>query len=475
LDIPRGASLRSIFDLLVEPVAAVGAPEVRRTSRLIAMMLLPPWVLCLLTLAVWAAEPDRFVANVEALLVAALLPCFATAYILARRGAPQSAGWVLVITSTAAVFASQFASLLGWNPIYQPTDASALAFLVIPVFVASAILSRRATALLAVFEITATMCVPLVTPVVHIDELAAGPALLLLVVAILSIAFSSHREDLERARSAQLRAEIEERRAAQAELNRHRDALESLVRERTENLESAMTQLVEANEAKSRFLANMSHELRTPLNSIIGFTGVVKQEMAGPLNDEQKRQLGMVDRSSRHLLGLINQVLDLSRIEAGCETMESDTFEVDELLAEVRDVVAPLAEAKSLRIAMECQGLNGRSTVTTDRGKLRQILLNLLGNAVKFTERGGVQLAAYAVGDRLVMTVSDTGVGIAPENLDTVFEEYRQIETRDGGKPQGTGLGLSVSRRLAVLLGGDIEVESEIGVGSRFSVAIVPM
>jgi signal transduction histidine kinase len=472
--VPPATWLRDKVDLLVEPAASVSTPEVRRTSRLIAMMLLPPWALCLLTLVVWAIEPDRFVANVEALLVLGLLPFFAAAYILARRGAPRSSAWVLIITTTFAVFVSQFAALVGWNPIYQPTDASALAFLVVPVFLASAVLSRRATALIAAIEIAAMLCVPLVTPVVRFDQLVAGPSLIVLVIAILSIAFSSHQEQLERARSAQLRAEIEERRAAQAELSRHKDELEVLVRERTENLEYAMAQLVEANETKSRFMANMSHELRTPLNSIIGFTGVVKQEMAGPLNDEQKRQLGMVDRSSRHLLGLINQVLDLSRIEAGRETMETDTFEVSALLAEVRDIVAPLAEAKSLRIAMECERLNGRPTVTTDRGKLRQILINLLGNAVKFTERGGVQLSAYRIGDRLVMTVSDTGAGIAPDNLDAVFDEYQQIETHDGGKPQGTGLGLSVSRRLAMLLGGDIEVESELGVGSRFSVAITP-
>jgi signal transduction histidine kinase len=468
----RRPRLRRTLDTLVEPVASVTSDATRSTGRLIASMLLLPWVLCLLTLVAWAAAPDRYVADVEALLVASLLPCFVAAYVLARRGFPKAAAWVLILTSSGAIFASQFAALLGMNPIYHPADASALAFLVIPIFIASAILSRRATGLLAAIAIAATMCVPVLVPVVQFDQIAAGPALLVLVVAILAIAFSSHRERLEEQRASMLRAEIRERQAAQIELARHRDELELIVSERTENLEAAVAQLVEANDAKSRFMANMSHELRTPLNSIIGFTGVMKQELAGPLSDEQRRQLAMVDRSGRHLLGLINQVLDLSRIESGDVQVDHDSFDVEEFLTEVSDVVAPLAEAKSLTLSVECTDTGRSGRITTDRAKLHQILLNLLGNAIKFTDRGGVTLATHALGDVRVITVTDTGVGIAPEHLADVFDEYHQLNSAEGGKPQGTGLGLPVSRKLAMLLGGDIEVESEPGVGSRFSVAI---
>ncbi|MDO8963182.1 MAG: histidine kinase dimerization/phospho-acceptor domain-containing protein [Coriobacteriia bacterium] len=267
--------LRGTLDLLVEPVTAVRSPAIRSTSRLIAMMLLTPWAVCVLILAVWAAAPDRLIANVEALMVIVLLPFFAAAYVLARRGAPTWAAWMLIVATTVVVFASQFAALFGMNPIYHPEDASALAFLVIPVFIASAILSRRATGLIAVLEVAGILIVPLVMPVVHFGQLASGPALIVMSVAALCIVFSSHRERLEYQRSSLLRSEIDSRRRAQEDLRIHHDELEVLVRERTKRLEATNAALVEANEAKSRFLANMSHELRTPLNSIIGFTGTV--------------------------------------------------------------------------------------------------------------------------------------------------------------------------------------------------------
>jgi signal transduction histidine kinase len=143
------------------------------------------------------------------------------------------------------------------------------------------------------------------------------------------------------------------------------------------------------------------------------------------------------------------------------------------LLAEVVDVIEPLAASKDLSVAIDGVDLGGLASITTDRGKLRQILLNLAGNAVKFTDSGGVTLSAYELGDTLVVvTVADTGIGIAPENHHAVFDEYRQISGTREAKPQGTGLGLTVSRRLARLLGGDIEVASALGAGSRFSVVI---
>jgi signal transduction histidine kinase len=472
VDVKRATWLGKTADLLVEPVASVRSPAIRQTGRLIAMMLLPPWGLCVLTLVVWAAAPGRYIAGVEALLVAALLPFFVAAYVLARRGVPKSAAWVLIVATNAAVFASQFAALLGMNPIYQPTDASALAFLVIPVFLASAILSRRATALVAAIEIAAALCVPLVMPVVHFDQPAGGPALIVFVVASLSIAFSSHRERLEEHRASLLRSEIDSRRRAQEELRVHHDELEVMVRERTRRLEATNAELIEANEAKSRFLANMSHELRTPLNSIIGFTGTILQGLAGPLTDEQQRQLAMVDRSSRHLLGLINQILDLSRIEAGEESLEPESFALEGLLDEVRDLMTPIAETKHVSVTVGRPYPKTDDLVTADRSKLKQILVNLAGNAVKFTHDGGVTMSWERSDGHLSVTVSDSGVGIPPAETEGIFEAYRQIQDAAGYKPQGTGLGLTVSRRLAHLMGGDIRLASELGRGSHFTVTV---
>ncbi|MDO8963181.1 MAG: HAMP domain-containing sensor histidine kinase [Coriobacteriia bacterium] len=190
------------------------------------------------------------------------------------------------------------------------------------------------------------------------------------------------------------------------------------------------------------------------------------------MTDEQGRQLTMVDRSSRHLLVLINQVLDLSRIEAGEESLESETFPLEDLLGEVRDLMAPLAETKQLVISVTRSLSETDGIVSTDRGKLRQILVNLVGNAVKFTDKGTVALSWERFNGSVSVTVSDSGAGIAPAEAERIFEAYRQIEYSDGYKPQGTGLGLTVSRRLARLLGGDIRVESELGRGSRFTVTV---
>ncbi|MDO8962878.1 MAG: ATP-binding protein [Coriobacteriia bacterium] len=465
--------IRRLLDGVVEPAASVRRPEDRSTARLIASMIIGPAALAVAALAAWALTgPGAVIANVEVVVIGAALPFFAAAFMLCRRGRNRMAVWILVVASSCTVFALQVSALLGYNPLYKPHDAVVLVFLVVPVVLAGTVLSRRETVLIAVAEVAAILLVPIAMPVVTYELLVGGPVLLVTVVSILTVSFSAYRERIEHLRRAELVAEIAERRTAEMELGRHRDELEVLVRERTVGLERAMDELLEANEAKSRFLANMSHELRTPLNSIIGFTGVMRQRLAGPLTEEQSRQLGMVDRSSRHLLGLINQLLDLARIEAGAETFDPETFAVADLLDEVGDVIGPLADVKGLSITVDHGPLGDHGYITSDRGKVRQILLNLTGNAVKFTERGGVTLAATPYGDLVLFTVSDSGIGIPDDEIAHIFDEYRQVIGAEGGKPIGTGLGLTVSRRLAVLLGGDIEVESEVGVGSRFLVTV---
>jgi signal transduction histidine kinase len=470
--VPTGP-MRSVLARLVDPVPMVRSAGDRRTSRLLALMLLTGIVLASFAIIGWAVSPGRHVANIEALTSAMSALVFGGAYVLARYGRNRQAIWLAVVQSSLAVFVLQYAALEGLNPLYQATDGAELMFLALPMLLAGTFLPWKQVLGVGGALLSFMLAIPSVTGHISYAELIPGPVMLVLTATVLTATAGAHRERLEAERSAELRTEIEERRKAETELARHRDELERLVHERTENLEIAMRQLVEANEAKSRFLANMSHELRTPLNSIIGFTGVMRQGMAGPLSDEQERQLKMVDRSSRQLLGLINQVLDLARIESGLETVERDTFDVVGLLAEVVDVIEPLAASKDLSVAIDGVDLGGLASITTDRGKLRQILLNLAGNAVKFTDSGGVTLSAYELGDTLVVvTVADTGIGIAPENHHAVFDEYRQISGTREAKPQGTGLGLTVSRRLARLLGGDIEVASALGAGSRFSVVI---
>lgn len=225
-----------------------------------------------------------------------------------------------------------------------------------------------------------------------------------------------------------------------------------------------------ADHLKSAFLATMSHELRTPLNSIIGFTGILLQGLAGPLNDEQRKQLGIVRDSARHLLALINDVLDISKIEAGQLNVAREPFDLRASIARVDGMVRPLAEKKSLALRTDLATEIGEWT--GDARRVEQILLNLLNNAVKFTERGEVALRGRFDGDRLVLDVSDTGIGIRPEDIEQLFQPFRQVDSGLSRRHEGTGLGLAICRRLAALMGGDIAVQSEPGRGSVFTLSL---
>jgi two-component system, sensor histidine kinase and response regulator len=225
-----------------------------------------------------------------------------------------------------------------------------------------------------------------------------------------------------------------------------------------------------ADRLKSAFLATMSHELRTPLNSIIGFTGILIRERPGPLNDEQKKQLGMIQNSSRHLLSLINDVLDISKIEAGQLKINIGSVDICEIVNKVIETSRPLAEKKSLYLNTDY--LTKIKNVDSDSQRIFQILMNLVGNAVKFTERGGITVKCVQKGAKIKIAVHDTGPGIDKDKLDLLFKPFTQLDTGLTRKYEGTGLGLSISKRLSELLNGDIEVESQPGEGSVFSLIL---
>jgi PAS domain S-box-containing protein len=234
-----------------------------------------------------------------------------------------------------------------------------------------------------------------------------------------------------------------------------------------------------ADRTKSAFLATMSHELRTPLNSIIGFTGIVLQGMAGPLTDEQTKQLGMVRNSARHLLALINDVLDISKIEAGELRVSYEAFDVLATLEKAVNTVRPLALKKDLTLHVDIAP--GIHTMHSDSRRVQQILLNLLSNAIKFTEAGSVTLKVSTEGnDRelnqtsIRFSVADTGIGIKPEDMRGLFAPFRQVDSKMSRHYDGTGLGLTICKHLAIALGGDIQVKSQWGVGSVFT-CILPL
>jgi signal transduction histidine kinase len=221
-----------------------------------------------------------------------------------------------------------------------------------------------------------------------------------------------------------------------------------------------------ANEAKSMFLATMSHELRTPLNAIIGYASLLDDEMWGPIQEAQHRHLQRLMTSARHLLGLITDLLTLARVEADKEGVYAEDLDVAMLLDEALSLTMPLAVSKHLTVTVD---VNQSFTLHTDRGKVLQILVNLISNAIKFTDVGEITISASLVSGEAEFSVRDTGIGISPAHLDRVFDMFWQVEQDLTRRAGGAGLGLDVSRRLAQLLGGRLTAESTRGVGSKFT------
>ncbi|HEY8311442.1 MAG TPA: HAMP domain-containing sensor histidine kinase [Gemmatimonadaceae bacterium] len=225
-----------------------------------------------------------------------------------------------------------------------------------------------------------------------------------------------------------------------------------------------------ANTAKSNFLAVMSHELRTPLSAIIGYEELLADGITGPVNDAQKHQLGRMKASAQHLLHLIDQILSYSRVDAGREVVQAEDVDANELAQDAATLVEPLAREKGLPLEVVVTGYS--LPMSTDSGKVRQILVNLLSNAVKFTPAGRVTLIVQHDGGIVRYVVRDTGIGIAEEHRDQIFDAFWQVEQPSTRRVGGTGLGLSVTRRLARLLGGDVVVTSKVGEGSAFTVTL---
>jgi signal transduction histidine kinase len=229
-------------------------------------------------------------------------------------------------------------------------------------------------------------------------------------------------------------------------------------------------QLETANRHKSQFLANVSHELRTPLNSIIGFTRIVLRRIGAQIPDLQKENLQKVLVSSEHLLNLINELLDLSKIEAGRMEVYAETFHLNDVVRMATSTVEPMLKDGRVRLVTEIAP--DIPPLKTDRDKLKQAVLNLLSNAAKFTERGEIKVAAWQENGNVKLTVSDTGIGMKPDALNYIFDEFRQADMSSTRKYGGTGLGLAIVKRFINLMGGDIAVESEVGKGSKFTITI---
>ena len=247
---------------------------------------------------------------------------------------------------------------------------------------------------------------------------------------------------------------------------RERDRAQQALLEQNRALEEANIQIQEANRAKSEFLANMSHELRTPMNSILGFTELMKDGIFGEISETFQEPLDEIHKSGDHLLELINDVLDLSKIEAGRMELHPSECAIEGCIESVASTMRPLAEEKGLKVVTSIQ--EGLPTCTVDEGRITQVLLNLAGNAVKFAEEGEVEIGVRRQEEDLLLWVRDTGIGIPSEKLEEIFTEFSQVGTVLTREAEGTGLGLSISKRIVEMHGGEIGVESEMGKGSTF-------
>ena len=236
---------------------------------------------------------------------------------------------------------------------------------------------------------------------------------------------------------------------------------------------ATVTQLRELDRLKSSFLANMSHELRTPLNSILGFSDVMLEELDGPLTENMANDLGLIQKNGQHLLHLINDVLDMAKIEAGRMNLSPEKFIVHDIIEEVTSITSPLASEKNIALFIEDDS-DQEIEINADRIRLRQIMINLVNNAIKFTEKGKIALRVTPQGENVLITVRDTGIGIPPDKLEAVFQEFTQVDTSSTRKAGGTGLGLPISRRLVEIHGGHLWAESNgiNGEGSTFFVEL---
>jgi PAS domain S-box-containing protein len=262
--------------------------------------------------------------------------------------------------------------------------------------------------------------------------------------------------------------DITERKQAEEALQEAHHQLETKVAQRTKELQKANLKLQELDHLKSMFIASMSHELRTPLNSIIGFTGIMLHEMPGEINEEQRKQLNLVKNSANHLLALINDVIDISKIIAGKVEITMEEFDLSVLIQEIKDSFAVAIDKKRLELLPQTPQT---FLIKSDKRRTKQILVNFISNAIKFTDRGEIEIKVIQKNEIVEVSVRDTGIGIKKEDMGKLFETFSRITTKDRIE-EGTGLGLYLSQKIAHLLGGDITAKSKFGKGSVFTLTL---
>ncbi len=436
---PRMVNLSPIgvWRFLTEPSNEIREPEARRRARLLSALLLPLLVLGVVATIIAPAltvegynplEDPAFFTLLGGAVVVGI------AYVLSRTRYYVAAAIITVLTISGAAFTTVAT---------QPSqDERILSYLLLSVFLSSMLLPVLGTLLLAFGNLVVTLLLLTVVPQVSLDHIVASVVFQTIMYTLVMIFASIRQRDLEQ------------------------------IEQQARDLAVAVDQAREANRLKSQFLATMSHELRTPLNAIIGFAEVMMMGLAGELPSQAKHTTERIHHNSERLLQLIDDVLDISKIEAGRVEVQRQPIELTALLTDVRQTLQPRADQKQIALTTELDPTLPRRVIG-DPQRLEQIILNLGSNAIKFTEKGSVNIAFKRLNPtQWGIVVTDTGIGIPAHAQEIIFEKFRQVDGTSRRAYGGSGLGLAIVKELALLMDGNVRVQSEMNVGSTFTVTL---
>lgn len=447
---PSQTWMSQLNELMLAPSKKIPEAEVR-DARLVTS----------LALVIIIALAMRLTINLDALIFAGLIAGI-IAYAVSRTTYRKIAGVIIVLLLVMPSLYGLAMGVPGAGSDKIEWVFTRVAWMTLPLVLASVFFTGRGMLVTGISITLITAVVGNLNPELAMRDMIGGVALLGVMTALLAVAMR-HRNQVEADRQAEL-IRINQ------ELKDARDHLERRVEERTRDLNAALAKAERSDQVKSAFLASMSHELRTPLNSIINFTKFVNKGVMGPVTERQSDTLNKVINSGKHLLNLINDVLDMSKIESG-----SMHLFVEEDVNPTEIIQSAVTSGQSLLedkpVSLELSLPDDLPLMTGDRQRLYQVMLNIISNACKFTEAGQIQVKAHRQQDEIVISVSDTGPGIAAEDADAVFEAFKQTRTgvRQGS---GTGLGMPISKNLVEAHGGKIWFESVVNQGTTFHVSL---
>ena len=453
----RGNVIIQFFEKITRPHPSVTDIETRRQSRLLAALTLTLFLTTTLADILLTVQARSGFSIITPLHVGQIFTlCI---FFINRSGRYRLSAYLFVIQNFLLVHLGA----IGLN------DLSWLMFTSMMLILSALLLPVTITLSLFVLSVVLQIFLGATAPS-HLTISNVGLLILFFINASLILVFMSHRFGLERERQLELQDANTKLRASELALKQINASLEQKVKDRTLELEVAKDEAERANLVKSAFLASMSHELRTPLNAIINFTKFVAKGFMGPVTAEQVNALDQVSDSGKHLLNLINDVLDMSKIEAGSLVLfVEDNVDLSGILSTIEATGKSLLDSKPVTLISETD--KDLPLIRADRQRVLQILLNIMSNACKFTDAGEIRVKARRDADNVVVSIKDSGSGIAPEDQALIFEAFKQTEAglRQGG---GTGLGMPISKNLAEAHGGHLWLESDRGKGATFFVSL---